>query len=134
TYNILHIARALGPVANCTAPCVPLNFFGGPGTITPAMLQYISFRELDHSEQTLNAFTGNISGDLFPLPAGSVELAAGAEHRNLGASYSPDSVATSGETNGVPSLPTTGSYSVDEGYVEFHVPVLASLPAANHLD
>ena len=94
TYNILHIKNALGPVANCVAPCVPLNFFGGPGTITPAMLEYIGFSELDRSQQSLNAFTANISGGLLPLPAGMLEVALGGEHRNLGASYSPDSVVT----------------------------------------
>lgn len=134
TYNIAHIARALGPVANCTAPCVPLNFFGGPGTITPAMLNYIAFRELDRSQQTLEAESENISGDVLALPAGPLAIATGVEHRKLGASYSPDSVVTAGETNGVPSLPTAGSYSVDEGYLELSVPLLSDLPAAKQLD
>ncbi len=53
TYNIAHIQRALGPIANCTDSCVPLNIFGGPGTITPAMLQYIQFvKALDLSGAT----------------------------------------------------------------------------------
>ncbi|HUR42404.1 MAG TPA: TonB-dependent receptor [Verrucomicrobiae bacterium] len=134
TYNIAHIAQALGPVANCTAPCVPLNFFGGPGTITPAMLAYIGFRELDRSEQKLNAYTGNMSGPIMPLPAGPLEFAVGIEHRKLGASYSPDSVVTAGETNGVPSQATAGSYAVDEAYVELSVPILAGMAAARSLD
>ena len=33
--NAANLARALGPVAACTAPCVPLNIFGGAGSITP---------------------------------------------------------------------------------------------------
>ena len=38
--NAANLARALGPVAACTAPCVPFNIFGGAGSITPAMLDY----------------------------------------------------------------------------------------------
>ena len=34
--NAQNLARALGPVAACTAPCVPFNIFGGAGSITPA--------------------------------------------------------------------------------------------------
>jgi iron complex outermembrane receptor protein len=134
SYNIAHIARALGPDAGCTAPCVPLNFFGGPGTITQPMLDYISFIENDRSEQGIDGWSANISGSVLPMPAGTLDLAAGVEHRRLAGSYSPDAVVTAGETNGVPSLPTSGHYSVDEAYVEARVPVLAGMPAVKQLD
>jgi iron complex outermembrane receptor protein len=134
TYNIRHIMNALGPVAQCTAPCVPLNLFGGPGTITPEMLNYIQFVENDHSRQKLEMWTANISGNAFQLPAGSLDVAAGFEHRKLTGSYTPDSVVTAGDSNGVPSGPTNGSYSVDEFYLELNVPLLADLAFAKHLD
>ena len=134
TYNIQHIKNALGPDAACTAPCVPLNFFGGPGTITPDMLAYISFTEFDRSVQGLDGWSANVSGPLFPMPAGSLEVATGVEHRRLAGSYAPDSVVTAGETNGVPSLPTDGSYSVDEWYAELRVPVIAGATVAKRLD
>lgn len=133
TYNIAHIARALGPVADCTAPCVPLNFFGGPGTITPEMLAYIQFIENDRSEQDINLWSANLSGSVLKLPAGDLGFATGVEHRRLAGSYAPDSVVTSGETNGVPSLPTSGSYDVDELYAELEVPLLADKPGARSL-
>ncbi|WP_293372666.1 TonB-dependent siderophore receptor [Nevskia sp.] len=134
TYNIRRIAQALGPVANCTAPCVPLNFFGGPGTITPDQLAYISFIERDSSRQTLDTVSLNLSGSVLPLPAGSLDFAAGYEHRKLSGSYSPDAVVVAGESNGVPSLPTSGRYSIDELYLELAVPLLAKLPLAKRLD
>ncbi len=134
TYNIAHIQRALGPVANCTAPCVPLNFFGGPGTITPAMLNYILFTEKDRSKQDLDVFTANLSGDIVALPGGMLAFAGGYEHRKLSGFYTPDSVVTAGESNGVPSGPTAGSYSVDEYYVELNAPLVADQPFARHLD
>jgi iron complex outermembrane receptor protein len=134
TYNIRHIMNALGPVAQCTAPCVPLNLFGGPGTITPEMLNYIEFQENDRSKQTLEMWTANFSGNLFQLPAGSLDIAAGYEHRKLEGSYTPDSVVTAGDSNGVPSGPTAGGYSVSEFYVELNAPLLADMAFAKHLD
>ncbi|WP_428312000.1 TonB-dependent receptor domain-containing protein [Hydrocarboniphaga sp.] len=139
TYNIAHIQRALGPVANCdgtvaTGNCVPLNFFGGPAGLTPAMLNYIQFTENDRSEQTLHSLSANVSGPIVTLPAGDLSFAAGYESRRLHGEYSPDSVVTAGETNGVPSQPTAGGYTVDEGYIELSVPLLASMPAVYSLE
>lgn len=134
TYNIRHIMNALGPVELCTAPCVPMNIFGGPGTLTREMLDYIQFRERDHSRQKLEVWTANISGNLFQLPAGPLDVAAGYEHRKLDGSYSPDPVVVAGDSNGVPSQPTSGGYSVNEYYLELNVPLLAEMAFAKHLD
>lgn len=134
TYNIAHIARALGPVANCTGPCVPLNIFGGPGSITPEMLKYISFTETDRSENALEVLSANISGDLFEMPAGSFAFAAGYEHREQEGYYEPDAIVVAGEGNGVPSLPTKGEFDVNEYYLEFNVPLLKDVAGAKSLD
>ncbi|MEO7826307.1 MAG: TonB-dependent receptor plug domain-containing protein, partial [Allosphingosinicella sp.] len=45
--NAANLALALGPVAACTAPCVPFNIFGGAGSITQAQLDYVSFEQND---------------------------------------------------------------------------------------
>jgi iron complex outermembrane recepter protein len=134
TYNIRHIMNALGPAEQCTAPCVPLDLFGGPGTITPEMLDYIQFVENDRSKQKLQMWTANISGNLFQLPAGMLDAAAGYEHRRLDGSYTPDSIVTAGDSNGVPSGPTAGGYSVNEYYLELNAPLLADVAFAKHLD
>lgn len=128
SYNIRRIALALGPVANCNADpqCVPLNIFSGPGSITPAMLAYIQPVIRDYSENNLQLFSANLSGDLFDLPAGPVSFATGFEHRRLDGAYQPDSLTVAGEYNGVPSLPTAGEYDVDEYYAEFNLPVYAT--------
>ena len=80
--NAAKLAQALGPVANCTAPCVPFNIFGGAGSVTPAMLAWVGFDERDKSSQRLGDYTANLSGDLFDLPAGPVGFAVGYEHRD----------------------------------------------------
>jgi iron complex outermembrane receptor protein len=136
TYNIAHIQEALGPVSACLADpgCVPLDIFGGPGTITPSMLNYIQYHEHDTSHQSLGTFTANISGDLFQLPAGSLDFAAGYEYRDLYGNYQPDAVVVAGDSNGVPSKPTSGGYNVDEYYVELNAPLLADMAFAKHFD
>ncbi|GAC1629257.1 MAG: TonB-dependent receptor [Nevskia sp.] len=134
TYNIRNIGNALGPVANCVAPCVPLNIFGGPGTITPDQLAYIEYTERDRSRQDLYLATANLSGSLFKLPAGSLDFAAGVEHRELKGSYAPDAVVVAGNSNGVPSLPTRGKYSINEVYGELAVPLLKDASLAKKLD
>lgn len=134
TYNIGNIATALGPVANCVAPCVPLNIFGGPGSITPDQLAYIAFVERDRSEQDLFLVTANLSGSVIDLPAGSLDFATGFERRTLKGSYTPDPVVVAGNSNGVPSLPTRGQYSINEVYGELAVPLLANQPLVKKLD
>ncbi|HHL31908.1 MAG TPA: TonB-dependent receptor, partial [Oceanospirillales bacterium] len=138
--NIARIATALGPLDDCnaTAGCVPLNLFGGQGggngTITPEMLDYISFVQHDSSEQELTDFTANISGDLFELPAGPLSIAVGYEYRKKQGFFQPDPIVVAGESNGVPASPTKGEFSVDEFYAEVQIPVLADVPGAHLLD
>ena len=136
TYNIAHIQKGLGPLAACQSDptCVPLNLFGGPGTITPEMLKYMQYHEHDTSHQSLGVFTANISGDLFQLPAGPLDFATGYEHRNLSGNYQPDAIVVAGESNGVPSQPTSGSYDIDEFYLELNAPLIADAAFAKHLD
>jgi iron complex outermembrane recepter protein len=136
TYNIAHIQEALGPLSICQADpnCVPLDIFGGPGTITQAMLNYIQYHEHDTSHQSLGTFTANISGDLFQLPAGPLDFAAGYEYRDLYGNYQPDAVVVAGDSNGVPSKPTAGGYNVDEFYVELNAPLLTDAAFAKHFD
>ncbi len=128
SYNIRRINLALGPVAACNADprCVPLNIFGGPGTITQDMLNYIQPIVRDESENNLQLVSANLSGDLFDMPAGPLAFATGIEHRTLDGYYLPDALTTAGEYNGVPSLPTAGEYDVDEFYAEFNVPIYAA--------
>lgn len=136
SYNIRHIANALGPVDQCAAipGCVPLNLFGGPGSITQEQLDYIQFTGTDTSEQELQSVTVNISGDIATLPAGILAFAAGYEHRELDGSFQPDAVIVAGESNGVPALPSRGSYEVDEFYAEVVIPVLSDLPLVKQFD
>ncbi|WP_084607627.1 TonB-dependent receptor [Sphingomonas jaspsi] len=130
------VALAVGPVAACNATpgCVPLNLFGGAGSITPAMLDWIAFTEKDRSKQKLAGLTANITGDLFELPAGPVGVAFGYEHRNQSASFTPDPIVSAGLGADIPAQPARGKYNVDEVYGEIRIPILKDQPMAYSLE
>jgi iron complex outermembrane recepter protein len=157
SYNSQKIKNALGPglavdagdpitacgqVVGNTVPnpipnCVPFNIFGGQqggaGSITPAMLNYIQPVLHDNSEQELKDFTANITGTIFQLPAGGLNFALGAEHREQSGFYQPDAIYPANESAGVPSGATEGEYDVDELYGEIQVPILKDAPLFNLL-
>lgn len=122
------VAQAIGPIANCVAPCVPLNLFGGLGSITPEMLAFIAFTERDKSSQHLYDYTANLSGELFDLPAGPVGVAFGYEHRVQSGSFTPDPIVSAGLGADIPAQPASGRYNVDEFYGELRVPLLKEQP------
>jgi iron complex outermembrane receptor protein len=132
--NAAKLKQALGPVALCTAPCVPFNIFGGQGSITPAMLAFVGFDEHDRSSQSLQDYTANLTGDLFDLPAGPVGFAAGYEHRYQFGSFDPDPIIVAGLGADIPAQPARGSYNSNEVYGELRVPILKDSPFFYALD
>ncbi len=130
------MAVALGPLATCqaTAGCVPFNIFGGAGSISQAMLDYVTFEQNDSSSQRMWGASANVSGGLFDLPGGELGLALGAEHRNLKGRFDPDPVVTAGFSADIPALPTKGGYSVNEFYGELNAPLFRDAPFANLLE
>jgi len=136
SYNIYNVNMALGDPAICAATpgCVPLNLFGGAGSITPEMLQWIQPLVRDRSQNELSLFTANLSSELFNLPAGPVSFATGYEYRKYEGWYQPDPLTVAGHYNGVPSLPTSGSYDVNEAYLELSVPIFANSVIGEKLD
>ena len=132
--NAANLALALGPVADCTGACVPFNIFGGEGSITQDMLDYVGFTQRDSSEQKLWGVTANATGGLFELPGGTVGLAVGLEHRNYSGRFDPDPVVAAGLGSDIPALPTRGQYNVDEAYAELNAPILAHVPWAELLE
>ena len=132
--NAANLALALGPVANCTGACVPFNIFGGEGSITQEMLNFVGFVQDDSSEQKLWGVTANATGGLMELPGGTLGLAIGAEHRNYSGRFDPDPIVAAGLGSDIPALPTRGSYHVNEIYAELNAPILANLPAVELLE
>lgn len=140
--NTDRVKKALGDVNECVGAsdgCVPLNLFGGStalyeGSITQEMLDYITFTAQDAAGTSLESYQANITGDLFELPAGYVAFAAGYEKRWQSGYDQPDALIAAGITSGNSRQPTSGSFSVEEVYLELAVPVLEGLPGVERLD
>jgi iron complex outermembrane receptor protein len=134
--NSGNLRAALGPLADCNATpgCVPFNLFGGAGSITQDMLDYVTFIQRDRSQQSTWDFSGNLSGNLFELPGGSLGLAVGVEYRKLKGSFDPDPVVAAGFSSDIPALPTRGKYDVKEAYAELNAPLLSGVPFAELLE
>ncbi len=145
--NVGRVATAVGPsfrdaqgVIRCGTPtaviagCVPLNLFGGNGSITPDMLKYISTPLQDSFEYRRIGYQANISGEIFELPAGPLAFASGYEYRKESGFDLPDALTATGLSSGNIRQPTTGNYAIDEFFTEFSVPILKDTPGAQLLE
>jgi iron complex outermembrane receptor protein len=134
--NSDHLRTALGPVAVCNATpgCVPFNFFGGAGSITPAMQEWVNFTQNDSSKNSTFDATANLSGALFELPGGPLALAVGLEYRKLKGQFDPDPIVAAGFSSDIPAQPTKGEYNVKEAYAELNAPLLSDVPFADLLE
>jgi iron complex outermembrane receptor protein len=132
--NAARVQQALGPLAGCTGSCVPLNIFGGLGTITPQMLSFIGFTQADSSQQELSDYSGNLTGDVFDLPAGPFAFAAGLEYRKTQGYFQPDPIVAEGLSADIPAQPAKGEIDVKEGYLELRAPIVKDQPFFYRLD
>jgi iron complex outermembrane receptor protein len=133
------LQQAAGDSDECRAAgngCVPINLLGGPGTITPEMLDFISADSYTAVKSTLQAAVANFSGALFSLPAGEVRMAIGAEMRRE--SFSSDNDRNAELNAFVARSPAPDAFpparEIDEVYAEFAIPLLADAPFAKSLD
>jgi outer membrane receptor protein involved in Fe transport len=112
--------------ANDDPSCVPLNPFGyGNGPNFAEAKAYVTGSGFQTNVTTQHVVAGNINGDLFELPAGSVGVAAGAEFRSDRVSGDTDALSqASAFTNGNGSL-ISGKIDVTEFYGEINVPLIA---------
>ncbi len=125
-YNMAHIAIALGNPATCAATpgCTPLDLFGGQGRpMTQQMIDWIRTTQIDSSEQILDIFSANITGDLFKIGDRTAGFAAGVEHRRYKGEFNPDPLRQTGESQDSFAAPVSASYNVSEIYAELNAPI-----------
>jgi len=127
-----------GTVDDPIADCESLNVFGTPFTDTAASqasADFISFKGQDIGTNEQQVYSASMFGDVFDLPAGTVGVAFGIESRKEKGSDSPDALVALGiTTSDRTRSPTSGSYDVNEAYIETSLPLLADVFLAESLD
>jgi outer membrane receptor protein involved in Fe transport len=123
---------AASPIPNC----VPVNLFGGKGTLTPDMVTALGgYRGIQTGWNQIAAATANLSAELFKVASERpVGIAAGYEYRNVYGGFLPDPIGAAGLSFDYNSLETRGSYHVNEGYAELDIPVVSNLPLADDVE
>ena len=119
--------------------CVPINFFGPAGSITPAGVNYITAESSTVVKTSLAQARAVVSGDFgfaIPMAADSVGFAIGSEFRKYVASQRSDSLAKqAGELGGAggaaPDI--SGGYNVKEVYGELIAPLIQDKPFFENL-
>jgi outer membrane receptor protein involved in Fe transport len=129
-------ASCLDASGSAIPGCTPANLFGGPGTVTPAMLNSMGiYTGVNSGFTQLVVGQGNVSAELFKLGAERpLGLAAGYEYRGNYGGFTPDPIGAAGLSFDFNSLPTKGSYHSNEGYAELNAPLISGMPLAEDLE
>jgi len=132
--NMTRINKSLSAACNDDASCVPLNLFGGFGSITPEMLDYVTTTETSSGGNKSWNYAANISGTPIALPAGDLGIAAGYEYRRETGFNSPDYLVQSGQSSGGSIQPTSGGFTENSYYLELQAPLVANVDFIKSLD
>lgn len=117
-----------GTEANPIAGCVSLNVFGGPGTVTQEMLDYVTAPLGDSYNNSFHQIRADISGELFELPAGYVGSAFGLEYYQTDFENVTDSGKFFDAVTGNTGQPLTGLGShYTAATAEFLIPLIADM-------
>lgn len=146
--NVANIQNALNATtrtacANGESACVPINLFGGFGSITPAMASYSSATAIDNQNYVQSMFHADIGGPLTgfqsPFAADPVTLNVGYEYRAESGKTTPDECLKLAPTSclggaGGNTLPVEGRYNVNEVFIESSVPLIADKPFIRNMN
>jgi iron complex outermembrane recepter protein len=118
-----------------TAGCVPINVFGGAGTITAAMLDYLRIPTFQTTEVRQEVLSASANGDIAiaksPFARNPLSMAVGLEQREVfGGNRSDNVVQTQGEVlgSGAPTPDRQGLIKFNEYYLEASLPLVQGLP------
>lgn len=103
--------------------CVPLNLFGGEGTVTQNELNYVGVELVDTRVAEQEIFDASITGSAFELPGGELGWAAGFGYRGEQFKYTPDSAKVLGAATGGTGAGTDGSLYSKALFGEVYAPL-----------
>ncbi|MBM4224654.1 MAG: TonB-dependent receptor, partial [Gammaproteobacteria bacterium] len=146
--NVANIANAVNAVSTTAcrtggSACVPINLFGGFGSITPAMAGYSSATALENQIYTQQISAGSVSGPVnaikSPMADNPLAVSLGVEYREEFAETIPDECLKLAPTSclggaGGNTLPVKGGYKVKEVFGEAILPLINGAAGAQSLD
>ncbi len=131
-----------GTPGNVISGCTPVN----PFTINdPAQIDALNTIAASYNQRTkasIKSFAANFTGDAFEMPAGALQLAAGASYEEYAFDFDTDSLTETlppdnlncGLAQETCSSDSRGGYDVTSIYFEGLVPILKDLPGAQALN
>ncbi|MCH2057836.1 MAG: TonB-dependent receptor [Thalassotalea sp.] len=146
--NVSNIQNALDSIDGVTcvggdSTCVPIDLFGGFGTITPEMAAYSSATALIKQEYSQEVINATINGEVpfIELPTAGVPMSIsfGYEHRKEVGETIPDECLKEAPTSclggaGGNTLPIRGGFKVSEFFLEGVLPIFEGYAFAETLD
>jgi outer membrane receptor protein involved in Fe transport len=127
--------RTPGDASTAISGCVPLNLFGGPGTISPDQINGLGYTGTSRALDEMVAVALNLNGELGKLWAERpVGVAVGYEYRSERGANIADPIAASNDSADANFQSTSGSFGVNEAFVELSLPLLSGLPGAQDLE
>lgn len=121
-----------------TQGCTPINFWGGQtNPMTPEQISFAQYTGNVLFGTNMNNLYADINNsDIGSLPGGPIGFAAGYQHINTQAYFSPEAIDMQQATviGGVKPLATAGSNWSDAVYAEFDFPFISNVPMVKLLD
>lgn len=122
------------PITASGGACSTWNPFGTDSAMSPACAAAVSLEAKNTTLTVQQIVEGSVTGDLFELPAGAVQLALGANYREVEFDFRPDSGLQPGLVAGFNGqLPVSGTLDWFDIFGELYVPILANLPGVESL-
>ncbi|MFM1897025.1 MAG: hypothetical protein RLZZ385_2099 [Pseudomonadota bacterium] len=145
--NLTNIQNALQTKdgVNCEngdSSCVPINLFGGFGTITPAMAAYaqaIALQQQKYDQKVVQLIVdGPVDAVQLPWADNALALSVGLEKRAENGSLEPDECLKLAPAScqggaGGNLLPISGGYKVNEMFFEGNLPIVEGAEFAQSL-
>jgi iron complex outermembrane recepter protein len=146
--NVTNAANAMNAVSTTACRggqpgCVPLNLFGGFGTITPEMAAYSSASAIEQQAYEQKIVGASVSGPInavqIPWAASPLAMSFGVEYREEFGTATPDLCWQTQPASclggaGGSILPIAGGFDVREIFGEVLLPVANDLPGIQALD
>lgn len=145
--NVGNIGNALDSLDGVTCvngdpTCVPLNLFGGYGSITPDQVRYSSATALENQTYSQRIASGSVSGPIdaikIPWSASPLGVSFGVEWRKEDGDTVPDECLKLAPASclggaGGNTLPIAGGFDVNEVFGEAILPIVTDHPGFESL-